>query len=672
MQALGRLGNTSNYLRGGAIGYVAPEKKKGNFLVRNLDTAGGIGGGLAGAATGAAIGSAVPGIGTAIGGVAGGLIGAFGGGATGKAASQSLQGQAINGREVLKAGATNAAGELLGAGIGTVAAKVLPKLVSKGSAPIADALTHKATHNITREVASNLPVGSLKTGRDVGALYEKAGLANNIGLYSGKARDKAAKLVTGENGIVNTLKQGILTKAGHVPIMEGLDDAVKRAVSENGVAGMAEKKAIRDAVRAQVDKAVGTEGAIGNMTVPADRAFKAQQSLEKLAAGARSANKPEMAKAYQQVAKTIGGQIDSHAEANAAVAGFKLSDPQKEVITALASKQLGKAKGSRLSEYLIDSIDHAKTIPELRKIEANFIPGAQAAQSSAVKGLRTQPGQAIENAAGAAASPFGKLQLAHLVGQKVAGATTPLMGEAARAAAKVEPALPGVLQRMAGQEGAGGLLGTAPALAEGAAPNTQGMPIDVSIGPSGGFDEPAQPEAPSSPYGKENLMADISRDPKNASTYMQLYKLFEANQQGAGLNNATANTITDATSAVTALKGLSQSLGSNSGDVGPFAGLKTLNPYDTGARTLQSQIDTTRQIVGKFLEGGVLRKEDEAKYKKILPTARDTQEVAQQKIAQVMQLVQSRSSQYQRLVGSGNSGNQYDSDMALLQTLGNN
>ena len=44
--------------------------------------------------------------------------------------------------------------------------------------------------------------------------------------------------------------------------------------------------------------------------------------------------------------------------------------------------------------------------------------------------------------------------------------------------------------------------------------------------------------------------------------------------------------------------------------------------------SLQADVDRARQTVGKALGGGVLRKEDEDKYKKILATLNDTPETA--------------------------------------------
>jgi hypothetical protein len=50
------------------------------------------------------------------------------------------------------------------------------------------------------------------------------------------------------------------------------------------------------------------------------------------------------------------------------------------------------------------------------------------------------------------------------------------------------------------------------------------------------------------------------------------------------------------------------------------------------AKKRQSQIDRTKQLIGKTFEGGVLRKEDEIKYEKILPTIGDPPDVAARKL----------------------------------------
>jgi hypothetical protein len=57
--------------------------------------------------------------------------------------------------------------------------------------------------------------------------------------------------------------------------------------------------------------------------------------------------------------------------------------------------------------------------------------------------------------------------------------------------------------------------------------------------------------------------------------------------------------------------------------------------WGVGAKSRQAMLDTAKQIIGKAMEGGVLRKEDEEKYKKILPTIRDAPEVARNKMKQL-------------------------------------
>jgi hypothetical protein len=54
--------------------------------------------------------------------------------------------------------------------------------------------------------------------------------------------------------------------------------------------------------------------------------------------------------------------------------------------------------------------------------------------------------------------------------------------------------------------------------------------------------------------------------------------------------------------------------------------------WGADAKAKQALIDRVKQVIGKSLEGGVLRKEDEAKYEKILPTIGDANEVVISKI----------------------------------------
>jgi hypothetical protein len=64
-----------------------------------------------------------------------------------------------------------------------------------------------------------------------------------------------------------------------------------------------------------------------------------------------------------------------------------------------------------------------------------------------------------------------------------------------------------------------------------------------------------------------------------------------------------------------------------------------LTGWGEEAKQRQAVIDRVKQVIVKALEGGVLRKEDENKYEKILPTIGDTPAVAQSKIEGLKQAI---------------------------------
>jgi hypothetical protein len=65
-----------------------------------------------------------------------------------------------------------------------------------------------------------------------------------------------------------------------------------------------------------------------------------------------------------------------------------------------------------------------------------------------------------------------------------------------------------------------------------------------------------------------------------------------------------------------------------------------LTGLGTESKQRQAIIDRIRQMIGKTLEGGVLRKEDEIKYAKILPTIGDPPDVVATKIAGLRETLQ--------------------------------
>lgn len=91
------------------------------------------------------------------------------------------------------------------------------------------------------------------------------------------------------------------------------------------------------------------------------------------------------------------------------------------------------------------------------------------------------------------------------------------------------------------------------------------------------------------------------------------------------------------------LSDVRKTLESNQDSFGPIMGrLNSLNPYDEKSATIDAQMRAAAQSFGKYMEGGVLRKEDEDKYRKMFPSLSDTPEIAKNKLAIVDRLLSSR------------------------------
>lgn len=74
---------------------------------------------------------------------------------------------------------------------------------------------------------------------------------------------------------------------------------------------------------------------------------------------------------------------------------------------------------------------------------------------------------------------------------------------------------------------------------------------------------------------------------------------------------------------------------------GPITGRAgSVNPYNEPAQAVNSQIKAAAQMIGRYMEGGVLRAEDLPKYAAMLPSLSDTPETAQNKINNVRSLLE--------------------------------
>lgn len=75
--------------------------------------------------------------------------------------------------------------------------------------------------------------------------------------------------------------------------------------------------------------------------------------------------------------------------------------------------------------------------------------------------------------------------------------------------------------------------------------------------------------------------------------------------------------------------------------------------FGAGAKNRQAQIALAKQIIGKGLEGGVLRKEDESKYADILPTIQDPDDVVVGKLNGLIGRLSQRRMTYEQAAEDG-------------------
>lgn len=76
---------------------------------------------------------------------------------------------------------------------------------------------------------------------------------------------------------------------------------------------------------------------------------------------------------------------------------------------------------------------------------------------------------------------------------------------------------------------------------------------------------------------------------------------------------------------------------------GPVIGrLGSMNPYAKEAQSADAELRAVSQMFGRYMEGGVLRKEDEEKYRRMFPQLSDTPDVAKEKLSIVDRLLKQR------------------------------
>lgn len=591
----------------------APKKVsgRGGTLSSMISEAGGAGGAWGGAALGASLGSVVPGLGTAIGGLLGAGIGGFLGGTAGRGVenkvrdNQNFFGKGGSAKtafgEGALSGALGAAGEgfqLLKAGKAATGVKGF-KNVGTNLAAGAEA-----------KMAGAKAAGALaKTGEAFRA--QPRGIM--AGIDQGGGRALSAAEAKAQNEAIDALTKGSkgLTKTGQFKLVDDeitrLKDAYKLTPEAKQLLGQDEIMSLMQGVEKNVT---------ANTSLRGNLPKSAQTTLNNI---------------YDDLTKMAG---KSRAE---------LVDYAAEV---------NKKAGAIVNKGQVGSKE-VQVWEEVRNATKDFIDGTPgfADKAGVNKKLSTLLGAKSNLTKAVTSDVSSGMRQGITSGRLLSDAAGPAMdatGRVLQTADKVLTSTPGILAK---GMGARGITNT---VVNPSAPMEDQTIVDPSTSDMGaGQDIPQQmqQEPQAELYPAQNMMNDIQNDfqatgGKNVDKYLSLYKALSAvsKAQGTGqkYNSTASGVIADTTTGLQALQNLKGTIASSNVNNPIIGQLRGLNPYDTDAQNLQSQIGVVKQIVGKALEGGVLRKEDEVKYAKILPKLGDSDAVAQNKINQLYDLISQR------------------------------
>lgn len=153
------------------------------------------------------------------------------------------------------------------------------------------------------------------------------------------------------------------------------------------------------------------------------------------------------------------------------------------------------------------------------------------------------------------------------------------------------------------------------------------------------------------------MVLDAQKGGKNIAKLKTILDAYDQVGEGAGktVPATQAGALADYDSAISLMDEVETTLSKSRGKFGPVkGGVGSANPYDREAQMIDADLRRATQIVGKAMEGGVLRKEDEIKYRRMLPKLTDTPEVADYKMNQVRSMLQrNREQRIRALISAG-------------------
>lgn len=547
------------------------QKKKKNFWVDQISTAGGIIGGIGG---------------SFVAPVAGTIGGAGIGSALGESLENALMGESL-GKNVLKEAALGGvfAAPPIKAGKALLAARSgargAPEAASAAgiASQQAQAASKTGARGKLTELGNKMLTSQYGTiGKPVARATrpeETFGELANYGLTKPDDVERVASAFTGANGIVSKAVTKAVGRSQRVPT-DGIQQIFDDAVELNGLVDK-DAMAAQSVFRAQMKKLMGGPGGSLRADANPNDVLDVMKALEKRAANlsGRGSNyrqstpeRVDQAKALMTVRDELEGRLFQ-----AAGAGNSLSS----VLTPQLREQLVKLQpdNSQWQQFVDSTVMQSKDVGALRSSMAPFVRARQVIEEAdvnsmtfggrvgnSVPGIGGAVGGIIDPIAGAltgAAQTAARNPVARTAATALRGAANQV--PRATGAGVGRPWAPGIVGRV----GAGGIgSGIYNQFAQGSEPETESLESAV-LGAS------TRQVAPQfeSPYSRESMLADIQRDPENFAKYLELYQQLNPEMAENKLSATQQSQAARAQNALGDLQVLGQAI--ESGDIGKTA-----------------------------------------------------------------------------------------------------
>lgn len=634
-----------------------------------ISEAGGTGGALAGAAIGTAL---LPGIGTLAGAGIGGLIGGFGGRIAENEVRDGRAGIGDAVQEGLISGVAGA-GPLRLAKLGAGGAKAAVTGAKAAAPTLEDALLQAGSSSASAPLKTSV-AGRLQTFGDNQLTKQYGTISKPIARSTGGSRtignladygltkpedvERIAGAVTGSDGIVTKAVRNSINPNKRVST-DGLKQIFDDAVEQNGLTDT-NKKSVKAVFDAQVKKLNG--GNAGSLSVDShpDDVLGVMKALEKRIANLSgkgdnyalpTPERLDQAKAL----RAVHDELEDRLGGSANVKGVQTSALRDELINL-------QPKSKKWAAFVDSKVMGARDVPELRSSMRDFVNASKIINEGELNSM-TYGGRV-----GNMTLPRGGI--AGLIADKAGSAVAPtaqrLSGQAARGVADF---LPGGSSRITGGAVTGpttggiirnnALAGAGGALTGGMAsqmPQEQPDSLEAALMGAGGaqssFSQPApveQPQAAESPYSRDNLMADIQRNPSNASKYISLYKelaeVYAPSETEQKVSATTRQSLAASSNGINTLNQLQQLYQQAGGGSGLIGGTVQNKLGDVGlnndAATYNALAASTVSQLAKALNGGgQVSDADAAVIVKALPRLQDNPQVAQAKFQALIQRLQ--------------------------------